>query len=219
MSAMSAIGARVGVAAARVGASREARVARGPRVTASSVSRGDSGAAPGGLDGSDVARSRASAVDAAMLAAPLAARAMSSFAAAARSSSSSRGRRVVTRAVETTGSGDGDTRVSSSVGGVIDALRGRIQNNFRMLPLALICLLVGFSMCALFPHPESPGDATICFTIIFLAEFVSSVLYSARRPRGMLKWLRKGKVFPLMLNCFKIGVLYGLFCDAFKVGS
>ena len=154
-----------------------------------------------------------------MLAAPLAARAMSSFAAAARSSSSSRGRRVVTRAVETTGSGDGDTRVSSSVGGVIDALRGRIQNNFRMLPLALICLLVGFSMCALFPHPESPGDATICFTIIFLAEFVSSVLYSARRPRGMLKWLRKGKVFPLMLNCFKIGVLYGLFCDAFKVGS
>ena len=211
MSAMSAIGARVGVAAARV--------ARGPRVTASSVSRGDSGAAPGGLDGSDVARSRASAVDAAMLAAPLAARAMSSFAAAARSSSSSRGRRVVTRAVETTGSGDGDTRVSSSVGGVIDALRGRIQNNFRMLPLALICLLVGFSMCALFPHPESPGDATICFTIIFLAEFVSSVLYSARRPRGMLKWLRKGKVFPLMLNCFKIGVLYGLFCDAFKVGS
>jgi hypothetical protein len=27
-----------------------------------------------------------------------------------------------------------------------------------MLPVALIALLVGFSMCAFFPHPESPGD-------------------------------------------------------------
>ena len=98
-------------------------------------------------------------------------------------------------------------------------MRDRVKRNFRMLPLALICILVGFSMCAFFPHPESPGDATICFTIIFLSEFLSSVLYAAKRPRGLLKWLRRGKVVPLMLNCFKIGVLYGLFCDAFKVGS
>ena len=117
------------------------------------------------------------------------------------------------------GGNDGDTRVATSVGGVIDTVRDRIKRNFRMLPVALICILVGFSMCAFFPHPESPGDATICFTIIFLAEFLSSVLYAAKRPRGLLKWLRKGKVVPLMLNCFKIGVLYGLFCDAFKVGS
>ena len=90
---------------------------------------------------------------------------------------------------------------------------------FACSPIALFCLLSGFALCALFPHPESPGDAPICFTIIFLSEFLSSVLYAAKRPRGMLKWLRKGKLFPLMLNSFKIGVLYGLFCDAFKVGS
>ena len=58
-------------------------------------------------------------------------------------------------------------------------------------------LLVGFSMCAFFPHPESPGDAAICFTIIFLAEFLSSVLYSPKRPRGLLKWLKAGKLIPL----------------------
>jgi len=133
-----------------------------------------------------------------------------------------RGLTVVARVASTTppgGGNDGDTRVATSVGGVIDTVRDRIKRNFRMLPVALICILVGFSMCAFFPHPESPGDATICFTIIFLAEFLSSVLYAAKRPRGLLKWLRKGKVVPLMLNCFKIGVLYGLFCDAFKVGS
>ena len=133
-----------------------------------------------------------------------------------------RGLTVVARVASTTPSGGGDggdTRVSTSVGGVIDTVRDRIKRNFRMLPVALICILVGFSMCAFFPHPESPGDATICFTIIFLAEFLSSVLYAAKRPRGLLKWLRRGKVVPLMLNCFKIGVLYGLFCDAFKVGS
>ena len=133
-----------------------------------------------------------------------------------------RGLTVVARVASTTPPGGvdgGDTRVSTSVGGVIDTVRDRIKRNFRMLPLALICILVGFSMCAFFPHPESPGDATICFTIIFLSEFLSSVLYAAKRPRGLLKWLRRGKVVPLMLNCFKIGVLYGLFCDAFKVGS
>jgi hypothetical protein len=133
-----------------------------------------------------------------------------------------RGLTVVARVASTTppgGGNDGDTRVATSVGGVIDTVRDRIKRNFRMLPVALICILVGFSMCAFFPHPESPGDATICFTIIFLAEFLSSVLYAAKRPRGLLKWLRRGKVVPLMLNCFKIGVLYGLFCDAFKVGS
>jgi hypothetical protein len=134
-----------------------------------------------------------------------------------------RGVTIVARVASTIppdgGSNDGDTRVATSVGGVIDAAKDRISKNFRMLPLALISILVGFSMCAFFPHPESPGDATICFTIIFLSEFLSSVLYAAKRPRGLLKWLRRGKVVPLMLNCFKIGVLYGLFCDAFKVGS
>jgi hypothetical protein len=134
-------------------------------------------------------------------------------------SSARRGLRVVARVASSTPPDGGDTRVATSVGGIVESLRDRVQRNFRMLPIALICLLVGFSMCALFPHPESPGDATICFTIIFLSEFVSSVLYAAKRPRGMLKWLRKGKLFPLMLNAFKIGVLYGLFCDAFKVGS
>ena len=140
--------------------------------------------------------------------------------AIARPASTGRGFKILARVASTTPPGnDGDTRVSTSVGNVIDAVRDRIKRNFRMLPLALICILVGFSMCAFFPHPESPGDATICFSIIFLAEFLSSVLYAAKRPRGLLKWLRKGKVVPLLLNCFKIGVLYGLFCDAFKVGS
>lgn len=134
-------------------------------------------------------------------------------------SSARRGLRVVARVASSTPPEDGETRVANSVGGLYESLRDRVQRNFRMLPIALFCLLSGFALCALFPHPESPGDAPICFTIIFLSEFLSSVLYAAKRPRGMLKWLRKGKLFPLMLNSFKIGVLYGLFCDAFKVGS
>ena len=148
-----------------------------------------------------------------------AARAPSSLHYTARRGASVRAGAAARPAPARGGGNDGDTRVSTSVGGVIDTVRDRIKRNFRMLPVALICILVGFSMCAFFPHPESPGDATICFTIIFLAEFLSSVLYAAKRPRGLLKWLRRGKVVPLMLNCFKIGVLYGLFVDAFKVGS
>lgn len=129
-----------------------------------------------------------------------------------------RGLRVVARAAGSAPEG-GDTRLGSGFARISADVRNQIRRNFTMLPVALICLLVGFSMCAFFPHPESPGDAAICFTIIFLAEFLSSVLYSPKRPRGMLKLLKVGKFVPLVLNCFKIGVLYGLCCDAFKVGS
>ena len=128
-----------------------------------------------------------------------------------------RGLRVVARAGGA--EAGGSTRLSSGIGGITGALRGQIRKNFNKLPSALISLLVGFSMTAYFPHPESPGDAAICFTIIFLCEFLSSVLYSPKRPRGLLKFLKMGTLIPLVLNCFKIGVLYGLCCDAFKVGS
>jgi len=55
-------------------------------------------------------------------------------------------------------------------------------------------LVVGFSMCAFFPHPESPQDAVIVFTIVTLSEFLSSVLYSPKKQVGLLKWLKKGRL-------------------------
>ena len=95
----------------------------------------------------------------------------------------------------------------------------RARRNLKKLPLALISLLVGFSVCALLPHPESPQDAFISFTIILLCEFSSSILYGRENQGGLLRWLKEGDFLPVVLNCFKIGVLYGLFVDAFKVGS
>ena len=113
----------------------------------------------------------------------------------------------------------GDTRLSSGVGGIVRSIRTNVSKNFNKLPWALVALLIGFAMTAYFPHPESPGDAPICLTIVFLAEFLSSVLYSPKRPRGILKFLKLNDLVPLVLNNFKLGTLYGLFCDAFKVGS
>ena len=128
---------------------------------------------------------------------------------------------VVARVANTTSpSGDaGDTRLSSGVGGIVRSIRQNVSKNFNKLPWALAALLIGFAMTAYFPHPESPGDAPICLTIVFLAEFLSSVLYSPKRPRGILKFLKLNDLVPLVLNNFKLGTLYGLFCDAFKVGS
>ena len=135
-----------------------------------------------------------------------------------------RGLTVVARVANTTppggpGGDAGDTRLSSGVSGIVRSIRGNVSKNFTKLPWALVALLIGFAMTAYFPHPESPGDAPICLTIVFLAEFLSSVLYSPKRPRGILKFLKFNDLVPLVLNNFKLGVLYGLFCDAFKVGS
>jgi hypothetical protein len=141
-----------------------------------------------------------------------------------------RGRLQITSAMsDATASGDEPSGEDSSrsrqtrLQRVVEGLRSnwarRAKRNLRKLPLALISLLVGFSVCALLPHPESPQDAFISFTIILLAEFVSSVLYSSENQGGILRWLKDGDWFPIVINCFKIGVLYGLFVDAFKVGS
>ena len=113
----------------------------------------------------------------------------------------------------------GQTRVQRAVDSLRTKTWRRAKKNFKKLPLALISLLVGFSVCALLPHPESPQDAFISFTIILLAEFASSVLYGDENQGGILRWVREGDWLPTVLNCFKIGVLYGLFCDGFKVGS
>ena len=110
-------------------------------------------------------------------------------------SSARRGLRVVARVASSTPPEDGETRVANSVGGLYESLRDRVQRNFRMLPIALFCLLSGFALCALFPHPESPGDAPICFTIIFLSEFLSSVLYAAKR-REHAQVAAKGQAVP-----------------------
>ena len=89
-----------------------------------------------------------------------------------------RGLTVVARVANTTppggpGGDAGDTRLSSGVSGIVRSIRGNVSKNFTKLPWALVALLIGFAMTAYFPHPESPGDAPICLTIVFLAEFLS----------------------------------------------
>ena len=111
------------------------------------------------------------------------------------------------------------TRLGRALGGIFKAASKRVKRNFKRIPIALIALLVGVALTAFFPHPESPGDAFITFTIVTLGEFLSSILYSEKNQGGFLRWAKYGESVPILLNAFKIGVFYGLFIDAFKVGS
>ena len=111
------------------------------------------------------------------------------------------------------------TRLGRALGSIYKAASKRVKRNFNRIPIALIALLVGISLTAFFPHPESPGDAFITFTIVTLGEFLSSILYSEKNQGGFLSWAKYGESVPIFLNAFKIGVFYGLFIDAFKVGS
>ena len=113
----------------------------------------------------------------------------------------------------------GQTRVQRAVDSLRTKTWRRAKKNFKKLPLALISVLVGFSVRARLAHPESPQEAFIAFAISLLAGFASSVLCGDENQGGILRWVREGDWLPTVLNCFKIGVLYGLFCDGFKVGS
>ena len=111
------------------------------------------------------------------------------------------------------------TRLGRALGDIFKSASKRVKRNFNRIPIALIALLVGIALTAFFPHPESPGDAFITFTIVTLGEFLSSILYSEKNQGGFLRCAKYGESVPTLLNAFKIGVFYGLFIDAFKVGS
>ena len=111
------------------------------------------------------------------------------------------------------------TRLGRAMSAIFKSASKRVKRNFNRIPIALIALLVGVSLTAFIPHPESPGDAFITFTIVTLGEFMSSILYSAKNQGGFLRWAKYGETVPILLNAFKIGVFYGLFIDSFKVGS
>ena len=110
------------------------------------------------------------------------------------------------------------TLLGRALGGIFKSASKRVKRNFNRIPIALIALLVGVALTAFFPHPESPGDAFITFTIVTLGEFLSSILYSEKNQGGFYVGQSTENPFRY-LNAFKIGVFYGLFIDAFKVGS
>jgi hypothetical protein len=91
------------------------------------------------------------------------------------------------------------------------------SNPWRRLSLTLICLLFGFfsaSAVSTFSGQEAMWDVTVSLLILILSEAISIVVYGSNS-----KNKKRQSLFWSCLNYFKLGVIYGLFLEALKLGS
>lgn len=82
------------------------------------------------------------------------------------------------------------------------------------LSLQLISLFFGFFCCTIICSiPKQTGDWGLitAFCIVSINEAISSIIYSYQKHRN--------NMFAKTINLIKIGIIYGLFVDSFKLGS
>lgn len=88
-------------------------------------------------------------------------------------------------------------------------------NPWRRLSLAVICLLFGnFFATAISATAGQTAGIDILLSAILLI-FVELISWLYHRSR----FNNRRTVLPEMLNAFKLGMVYGLFVEAFKLGS
>lgn len=83
----------------------------------------------------------------------------------------------------------------------------------KYISLKLICLLLGFFIATvLSTMPAQTGDSGIIAASIIITcnEILSNRIYK-RKNYNLIFWN--------IINYIKIGIIYGLFVDAFKLGS
>lgn len=115
-----------------------------------------------------------------------------------------------------------NTRLSSIVNVSVVRLSQWSRNPWRRTSLILISLLFGFflaSVISTVSGAKSDQDIVVAAIMLFIVELTSRYVYSAKRVN-----LADGSLAPRLLtteilNSIKLGLVYGLFLEAFKLGS
>lgn len=115
-----------------------------------------------------------------------------------------------------------NTRLNTLVDTNLGRLDRWFRNPWRRTSLLIISLLVGFFLASALSTTfgaRSEWDILVAGVTTLVAEAISRFFYG-RKPRI----LANGEIVPrtllaIMLNDIKIGVLYGLALDAYKLGS
>jgi Protein of unknown function (DUF565) len=111
-----------------------------------------------------------------------------------------------------------NTRLNTLIDRLVKQLTNWAQNPWRRISLITICLLLGnFLASAIVTTTGQWAKLDITFSLIVVAivELISWLRYSkiGRSESGQRAlWI-------VMLDSLKLGVMYGLFLEAFKLGS
>ncbi|MEM6425909.1 MAG: DUF565 domain-containing protein [Cyanobacteria bacterium P01_H01_bin.119] len=114
-----------------------------------------------------------------------------------------------------------NTRLNTLVTVTGDRLREWLINPWRRVSLSIISLLLGnFFAIAVSSVAGQTADLDIVLSLILLlfVELINRLVY--RRSQRSASDRAQQKSLPLsLLNAFKIGLVYGLFVEGFKLAS
>lgn len=108
-----------------------------------------------------------------------------------------------------------NTRLNNLFDTLIRQLGGWLQNPWRRLSVLIISLLLGNflgSAISTVSGQQADLDILVSGILVFITEFISRLAYG-----GSVDVRRSLPV--QMLNALKLGLVYSLFVEAFKLGS
>ncbi|MFM7406481.1 MAG: DUF565 domain-containing protein [Cuspidothrix sp.] len=108
-----------------------------------------------------------------------------------------------------------NTRLNNLLDTIFRSLGQWFLNPWRRLSLLLISFLFGFflgSAVSTTAGQKAELDIVVAAFLVFLTEITSRVFYSRGFFARQAFWVET-------LNCLKVGFIYSLFLEAFKLGS
>ncbi|NJO52144.1 MAG: DUF565 domain-containing protein [Leptolyngbyaceae cyanobacterium RM2_2_4] len=115
-----------------------------------------------------------------------------------------------------------NTRLNSLVDNLLGRLDRWLQNPWRRFSLVIISLLFGnllATIVATTAGQTAELDSLVALLLVASTELVNWVVTRGDRLRRSAEAPFKRPLFTEMLNAVKIGLIYGMFVEAFKIGS
>jgi Protein of unknown function (DUF565) len=115
-----------------------------------------------------------------------------------------------------------NTRLNTLIDTVLERSQQWLQNPWRRTSLVIISLLFGnflASAIATVAGQNADLDIVVSAILVAISELVSWVVYRGNWGRGQPNRFGQRVLGIDILNSLKLGLMYGLFVEAFKIGS
>jgi Protein of unknown function (DUF565) len=115
-----------------------------------------------------------------------------------------------------------NTRLNTLIDSALARSQQWLQNPWRRTSLVIISLLFGnflASAIATLAGQNADWDIVVSAILVALSETVSWFVYRGSRGAVQAKRLGQRALGIEILNALKMGLMYGLFVEAFKIGS
>ncbi|MEM8829994.1 MAG: DUF565 domain-containing protein [Cyanobacteria bacterium P01_G01_bin.19] len=115
------------------------------------------------------------------------------------------------------------TRLNTLVEATGDRLELLFSNPWRRTSLSLISILLGFFMGSALVTTAGQAaiwDMPVAALVFAFTELISRFVYGRQTRRSdNSKVIKRSSLYIDVLNLFKVGLIYSLFLEAFKLGS